>query len=295
MINELKVFLPAHITGFFEIITNDDPRFKGSRGAGITLDEGVVTHTKVTSGSGRVEILVNGHKNELNTVSQTTIDVICDLFNIDLSCYDIFIEHTHTFPVGSGFGTSAGFALGVSFTLPAALGIDVSYHMAGEIAHLAEIRLSSGLGDVIAAMEGGCVMRLREGSPRFGLIDKIITPQPIYVICKTLGSLDTSGIIDDPTYQMKINNSGSSLLDALIRNPSIENFINLSYKFAQNTELINPELNEIIDIMRDETLGASMAMLGNTAFALSYTPDISIEDCIITRLNMSGVKYITQK
>ena len=24
MINELKVFLPAHITGFFEIITNDE-------------------------------------------------------------------------------------------------------------------------------------------------------------------------------------------------------------------------------------------------------------------------------
>ena len=43
MINKLKVFVPAHITGFFEIMTNDDPILKGSKGAGITLDKGVIT------------------------------------------------------------------------------------------------------------------------------------------------------------------------------------------------------------------------------------------------------------
>lgn len=295
MINELKVFLPAHITGFFEIIENENPVLKGSRGAGITLDEGVITHTKVSYGSGNIKVLVNGCENKLNCVSTTAIDVICELYNVDLSCYDIFIEHTHTFDVGAGFGTSAGFALGVSFTLPKLLGIDISYNMAGEIAHLTELRLSSGLGDVIATMSGGCVMRMKEGSPRFGIIDKIPITQPIYVICKTLGCLDTGGIIDDPIHQMKINSSGSNLLKELMKNPSINNFIKLSYEFAKNTNLISDELSEIIDVMKDETLGASMAMLGNTAFALSKTPDISVDDCIITKINTTGVKYITKK
>lgn len=292
MINELEVFIPAHITGFFEIIENSDPRLKGSRGAGITLDEGVRTYTRVTPGCGKLDVLVNGEFNELNTVSLTAVDVICDLFDVDLSCYDILIEHVHSFPVGAGFGTSAGFALGVSFTLPKLLGLDISYNMAGEIAHLTEIRLSSGLGDVAGAMCGGCVMRLQEGSPCVGVIDKIPITRPIYVICKTIGSLPTSGIIDNPSYQMRINRSGSSLLGELIKNPSVDNFIRLSYQFAEDTQLITDELQEIINIMKDESIGASMAMLGNTAYALSYTPDTSIENCIITRLNTTGPKYI---
>ena len=35
-----------------------------------------------------------------------------------------------------------------------------------------------------------------------------------------------------------------------------------------------------------------MAMLGNTAFALSETPDSPIENCKITKINNSGLKFI---
>ena len=58
MINKLKVFVPAHITGFFEIMTNDDPILKGSKGAGITLDKGVITETTVEV-SATVKIVAN--------------------------------------------------------------------------------------------------------------------------------------------------------------------------------------------------------------------------------------------
>ena len=44
--------------------------------------------------------------------------------------------------------------------------------------------------------------------------------------------------------------------------------------------------------MDEESIGSSMAMLGNTAFCLSNTPDINIENCITTKINTSGVKYI---
>ena len=51
------------------------------------------------------------------------------------------------------------------------MGINISFKEAGEIAHLAEISQSSGLGDVISEMFGGCVIRLNEGSPVKGIID----------------------------------------------------------------------------------------------------------------------------
>ena len=292
MINKLKVFVPAHITGFFEIMTNDDPILKGSKGAGITLDKGVITETTVEEGSGKIIIKLNNKKDSLNTISPQAIDILKNTFNLNLSNYDIIINHETSLPISAGFGTSAGFALGISYTLPKLLGLNISFNKAGEIAHLTEISKSSGLGDVISEMHGGLVIRLKEGSPMIAKIDKIPITQPTYVITKTLSPLNTKDIIDNPVYQKRINSSGNKLLNILLSNPSIENFIKLSRQFSENAKLINPELQEILEIMDEESIGSSMAMLGNTAFCLSNTPDINIENCITTKINTSGVKYI---
>ena len=292
MINKLKVFVPAHITGFFEIIPNSNPILKGSRGAGITLDKGVITETTITEGSGNITLKLNDVEDQLNTISPQAINIIKDTYQIDLNNYDITVNHETTLPISAGFGTSAGFALGVSYTLPKLLGLNLSFNKSGEIAHLTEIEKSSGLGDVISEMHGGLVIRLKEGSPAIAKIDKIPITQPIYVITKTLGALNTKDIIDNPIYQKRINKSGKELLNLLLSNPSIENFIKLSRQFSENAKLINPELHEILEIMDEESIGSSMAMLGNTAFCLSNSPDIDIEDCIVTKINMSGIKFL---
>lgn len=292
MNNELKVFVPGHITGFFEIVQNDNPILKGSKGAGITLDEGVETQTVVENGEGIIDITVNGKFDKYNTISHVCIDIIKERYNLDLSSVNIHIDHKLTLPIGAGYGTSAGFALGISFTLPKLLGIDITFKEAGEIAHLAEISQSSGLGDVISELYGGCVIRLKEGSPLNAVIDKINITKPIYVKSKSIGLLKTSEIIENPHHQVMINKSGSVLLNDLMKNPSVENFIKLSRKFSQKTGLLSPELYEILEVFDEESIGSSMAMLGNTAFALSYTPDSEVEKCNITKINTKGVEFI---
>ena len=289
MINEIKVFVPGHITGFFEIIQNSNPLLKGSRGAGVTLDDGVITTCSVCEGSGRLDITVNNKIDKYNTISKKTVDIIADRYNIDLNKYDISINHELTLDIG---GTSASFALGISCSLCQLLGVDITFKQAGEIAHLAEVSLSSGLGDVISEMYGGCVIRLKEGTPKKAVIDKIQITKPIYIITKTLGLLSTSSIIENPTHQMRINNSGSRLLNELTNNPNIENFIKLSDRFSRNTKLINDELEEIIKQLNEDTMGASMAMLGNTAFALSYSPDTQVDNCKVTKINTTGIRFL---
>jgi pantoate kinase len=44
------VFAPSHITGFFEIIDHPNPLIRGSRGAGVVLDQGVITRLNVSEG-----------------------------------------------------------------------------------------------------------------------------------------------------------------------------------------------------------------------------------------------------
>ena len=124
------------------------------------------------------------------------------------------------------------------------------------------------------------------------MIDKIQLTKPIYVFTKTLGFLATKEIIENPLYKKRINNSGSHLLEHLFKKPTVENFIKLSRRFADESQLITKEVQEILNVFDDETIGSSMAMLGNTAFALSETPDPPIENCKITKINNSGLKYI---
>ena len=66
----------------------------------------------------------------------------------------------------------------------------------------------------------------------------------------------------------------------------------LSKEFANKTSLMSNEVKEIVEVLDDETIGASMAMLGNTAFALSKIPDTSLEDSIVSKIDFYGSRIL---
>jgi len=284
-----SVFVPSHITGFFEIVDHPDPLKKGSRGAGVVLDRGVITIVKIGDGKDKIIIKINGKKDSKNALTTKAVDLIKKEFNIKDK--KIEIEHEIQVPIGAGFGTSAACALGTSLAITKALDLPITYNKAASIAHLAEIKMKSGLGDVIAELCGGLVLRLKEGAPGVGVVDKIITDD-LFVIAKTIGGVDTASIIEDPTYKKKINKIGRDLLYKLIENPNPKKFMELSRKFAEGTSLISGEVLEIVKILDDETLGGSMAMLGNTAFALSKREYTSLDDAIVAKVDLFGSRFI---
>ena len=66
----ISVFVPSHITGFFSILDNEDLLLKGSLGAGVLLDKGVITEIDEIdeNESKDLSILINGKKDEYNEV-----------------------------------------------------------------------------------------------------------------------------------------------------------------------------------------------------------------------------------
>lgn len=293
------VFVPSHITGFFEIIDNPDPLKKGSKGAGIVLDRGVRTNVCAEEGRELLEVKINGEPGlKLASITNKTVDIIKNQFK--LNDKKITINHEFEIPIGTGFGISAACALGTSLGIVKTLKLPLTYNQAAAIAHLTEIEMISGLGDVIAEITGGLAIRLKEGAPGFGLTDKIIINSlnlnepgdEYYIITKTLGELETSTVIDDPVWKSRINQSGHKLLFKLLEKPDIETFFKLSRRFAEETSLMSPEIKEIVEILDDETMGASMAMLGNTAFALSKTPDTSLDDVMVSKIDDLGCRFV---
>jgi len=285
-----SVFVPSHITGFFEIIDNENSLKKGSRGAGVVMDKGVMTKTKITEGNS-INIKINGKYDPGNaTITEKTIEIIKREYN--LNDKEIRIEHDVEVPIGAGFGTSAAFALGTAMGISKILELPLQFNKIAQIAHMAELEMKSGLGDVIGEISGGIVLRLKEGAPGIGKTTKIELDEEIYVISKTFGEIKTSDIIEDPVYKRRINEMGHILLQELIKEPKPEKFMELSRKFAEKTGLMSQEVKEVANILEDETIGASMAMLGNTVFALSKNQNTSLKDVIVAKIDNSGCRFI---
>jgi pantoate kinase len=287
-----SIFVPSHITGFFEIVDNDDPIKKGSRGAGVVMDKGVITKVKITDGSG-VKIKINGKSDARNaSITDKTLEILKKGF--DLDGMNIKIEHDVQVPIGAGFGTSAAFALGASIGISKILKLPLTFNKAAQIAHLAEVEMKSGLGDVIGEISGGIVLRIKEGAPGVGITDKIVleNPEELFVISKTFGEINTADIIEDPYHKKKINEMGRNLLQELINDPQPRKFMELSRKFAENTGFMSSEVKETVEILESETIGASMAMLGSTAFALSENEDTSLDDALVAKVDHWGCRFL---
>ncbi|WP_296885036.1 pantoate kinase [uncultured Methanobrevibacter sp.] len=266
----VSVFIPAHITGFFSIENNDDPLKNGSCGAGFLLDRGVETILKDSS----------EYKININQGSDIVINEVLKYFNIE----DSFeITQDIQLPIGAGFGTSAASALSLSLALNEFFDFGYSKNECGQIAHKAEVSLGGGLGDVIGQTGSGLVLRTRPGAPGVGKIKSF--EEDLYVATKFFGKIDTASVIRNPEHKKIISVNGRKCLDSFKKNSSVENFLRLSYEFSLNTKLMTNEVQSLADYFnsRDDILGASMAMLGNTVFAFADN------ESSLKKLNIEGM------
>ncbi len=277
-----SVFVPGHITGFFTVEEHTVSLKKGSCGVGFLLSKGVKT---TISECDELDIAVNQG-------DFTVIDEVLSILDIETN---FKITQDIQLPIGAGFGTSAASALSLTLALNEFLNLGYSHELCGQIAHMAEVNLGAGLGDVIAQTGQGLVLRTSPGAPGIGEIKSF--RQDVYIAWKTFGEIETSSIIQDPEHKQVISQSGLKYLELFEAEPTLENFLEFSNKFSHETKLLSDDVKNLIDYLNsaDNILGSSMAMLGNTAFAFAYDEDafksLDIEDLHIDKLNNIGIIY----
>lgn len=254
-----RAFAPAHITGFFEIHADDDPRRMGSTGCGIVLDRGVETNVLVDESIDQATVKLNG-----SIIQEGAIHTVVEM----LTDAPVMVESTADVPTGCGFGASGAGALGAAYALNRALSLDFTAEQLTETAHVAEVKNGSGLGDVMAQLHGGIVMRTRAGAPAFGEINRI--PASDYkVLCIVLGEIPTKSVLEDARAVRQINSAGRDALKALLKAPTVENFMMQSREFAIGTGLVSERALDIIETVGYVGGMASQAMLGDTVFAIA--------------------------
>lgn len=277
-----SVFVPGHITGFFTIENHEIKLKNGSCGVGFLLSKGVRT---TISPSDKLII-------DVNQGDSTVIDEVLSIMEIDAK---FKITQDIQLPIGAGFGTSAASALSLTLALSEFLNLGYSDELCGQIAHMAEVNLGAGLGDVIAQTGRGLVLRKKPGAPGIGEIESF--EGDVFIGWKTFGGIETSSIIQDPHHKKVISSSGDKYLELFENESTLENFLDFSLKFSKETELMSDDVKSLIDYIdsSSDILGSSMAMLGNTVFVFAYDEDalknLNIENLHIDKLNNTGITY----
>ncbi|MBD3190343.1 MAG: hypothetical protein GF308_06850 [Candidatus Heimdallarchaeota archaeon] len=266
--------VPAHITGLFQIVENEDTLRKGSRGAGFSINNFILTRIsfKNDSNSQRVNVFYNNQE-----IDGQVSKKVASIFQKSNRRRGLDIFHYSKLPIKGGFGTSGAGALGTAFALNEIYTSKLSKEKLGQIAHKAEVICGTGLGDVIAQSRGGAEIRLEPGAPGIGVIKAFSWPKKYKILSVFLGTLSTKVVITSPDYKQLINNVSEKLLGKLKDEPSLENFVEASYEFARNVNLMKGEVKRLIKELRENDYLASMIMIGKSIFVVGSANDLT--DC----------------
>ena len=245
----VSAFVPGHMTGFFSAYPNDDPTKAGSRGAGVTVADGVTVRLEAGDG-----LELNGEP--------ATIEAVDRVLDALRSTARVVVETD--LPLGAGFGVSGAAALGTALATNAVFGRGLSENELVTIAHGAEVQAGTGLGDVVAQVRGGVPIRLEPGAPAHGAMDGVPTRGTIEYV--SFGGLDTEAIISGETAQLTA--AGRRGLAWLVEEPTADTFMEASRRFAREADLLTREVREAIADVSAAGGEAAMAMLGETVFSI---------------------------
>ena len=304
-----KAFAPAAISSFFKI--NDMEKGKpitnlekvGAIGGGVGLEKGVNTQIIVEEAEkNSVKVFINSKPAE---EAKTTKQVIETLLRKTNSKFAVTVEHQIEVPIGAGFGTSAGGALTAGLALTEALALPLTYNQIGKIAHVAEIQCQTGLGTVSSlTFSGGCVLVVKPGAPGICQIDRIpITPDYMVV-----AGYFKSAIPKKLSYHLKkkqeINRYGKKTLEAILAEPTLENFLDSCWEFSQKAGFATKNIRQLVKSAKKAgAVGAAQNMIGEAVHAVVHEENASSvaeafkqalpsQQVLVSRIDFQGARLI---
>jgi pantoate kinase len=305
-VKSAKAFAPGAISSFFEIhdTQNGKPitdleKF-GAIGGGFGLDKGV--HTKVIVQEAQktsINITINNQPSQ----AKTTRQVMETLLTKTNTKYDVIVEHLIEVPIGMGFGTSAGGALTAGLALRDAISLPLTYNQIGQVAHVAEIQCQTGLGTVSSLnFGGGLILVVKPGAPGICQIDRIpITPDYMIVVGFFQSHIPKKSVLSSPEKKQEINRYGRKTLEAILAEPSLENFLDRCWGFSEKAGFANENTRALVRAAKKAgAVGAAQNMIGEAVHAVVHEENAeSVAEAFkqtlpqqVSRIDFQGARLI---
>lgn len=261
-----RAFAPGNISGLFKIIAHEDPAKMHSLGWGFTVSDGVYVDVS-QSCEGETRVSFNGNPIKFPTVTGALRDVT------DLP---LLVDITSDLPLSSGFGLSGAATFASLIAANHLLETGKTRDELAMIAHIAEVRNLTGLGDVCAQYNGGCLVKTMVGHP-LAATNIDLPPTPVH--WRYFGKIRTSEILADHERHQRINDAAdralASIQNTVDNGPKITfpGLIELALGFAESSGLLmDDRVKNSIDQAQANGGVATMIMLGNAVFSTAPFP-----------------------
>ena len=309
MTKTAKAFSPGAISSFFEIHDTEngqqitDLTKLGAIGGGFGLEKG--TYTTVTATEAKentLNVIINNQPTLAKTTKQVVETLLC---NADKK-YSIIINHKIQVPIGMGFGTSAGGALTTGLALKEALSLPLTYNKIGQVAHAAEIQCLTGLGTVSSLnFGGGLILVTKPGAPGICQTDRIpISPDYVVVVGYYPSIVPKKSVLSSIEKKKEINFYGKKALDAILADPSLENFLDSCWGFAEKAGFANDSIRTLVKTAKKAgAVGAAQNMIGEAVHAVvseenvysvaeAFKKILPNKQVIVSRIDFQGARLI---
>jgi pantoate kinase len=247
----MRAFAPGSVTAVFAPGETADQ----SKGASVAISDGIVADVARTDGRDSDEplVAVGGEPTDFEPVELA-------LRKLDVPEGAVRADLTAEIPIGRGFGASGAATLATAVAANAEFGLDRSREELVEIAHRAEVEAGTGLGDVFVQNRGGLVVG-DGGEPR-------TFERETAIEYSSFGPIATEEALADEDLMARIQREGTATLDRLPGDPSLERLTRDAWKFAEAIDLPTDEVREAVADVEAAGGAASMAMVGETVFAV---------------------------
>ena len=304
-----QAFSPSGISSFFEICDTTpegqpipEQEKVGARGGGFGIQRGTTTEVTVSeSKTSETHIFINGQETLQAETTETVVRVLLEKVE---SAYRVLVKHIVQVPIGAGFGTSAAGALNTALALSRALDLNLTYNQLGQIAHIAEVKCKTGLGTVGPLMLGGCILTTEPGAPGVARIDRIPIPPDYAIVAGVYGSTPTKEVLSSPEKRCQINKWGRTTLEAILSNPSLENFMTCCLNFASKTGFMTERLMDLVRLAKKAgAVGAAQNMVGEAIHALTtlenaekvvqaFKHALPEEKILVAKIDLQGARLV---
>ncbi len=263
-INKSVGFSPASVTCFFSPEMGESFETTYSKGCALNLDRGVEAVLEAASDT---EILFNGQAKSIAPLEYIVKK---------LSPEPIKISLQSSLPLGCGFGLSAASCLSTAFAIVDKYSLILSRIEIGMMAHEAEVKYKTGLGDVSAQLCGGVVYRRCEQGP-LDAEQLLVKPEPMYF--RIFGELETAATLNNGDLLNMLAKEGAKSSRWLKDNfnaLSLDRILACSRIFAEDVHLItNKNVRSCIDEVLAQGGQATMIMLGQAVLSTMAVGDLS--------------------
>ncbi|MGA7860619.1 MAG: hypothetical protein WCB19_02025 [Thermoplasmata archaeon] len=273
-------FAPAHVTGIFSPgLGARDPRARGSVGAGLVLEAGVLASAEWRA-SGRSSIKIQSDVAQPLPISEEVARRLLARRPGQLQ-----VTLGHELPIGQGFGMSAAGALATALAVAAATGD--SRRNAIEVAHLADLYGRGGLGGVSAILGGGMEIRERPGIPPWGRVRYCPASGAVFVIVAG-AAMPSPVLLRDARFLGRVQRAAEPGLGRLRHRPSLSKFLLEAERFTDALRLGPAPVLHRMHQLRSEDTRVAQAMFGRSLFAMARS--LRARAALVGKLTRLGLR-----